>query len=309
MPFISGRQLAFPLVVLIFLLRCFSTRQKYDDIDYADNIGQADFSTGSKFRPIDAVYTWVNGSDPIWKSERDFWYQRWVKEYDGPDLNIQKKPKSGSDEDECAADENHFRDNDELRYSVRSLEKYAPWIRQIYLVTNGQVPSWLDPDNPRIKVISHSEIFENSSHLPVFSSSSIESNLDRIPGLSDNFLYFNDDVFLAAPISPDDYITPSGVQTIYLSHPVPLGDDAYPEYWSGDNLLTPESSESTCGRQFDDYNIVDDGHGGVKCELLVGKVFLSSACELEAEIPQSLFDEVLGAIFLWDTATLILLCS
>lgn len=127
-----------------------------------------------------------------------------------------------------------------------------------------------------------------------FSSSSIESNLDRIPGLSDNFLYFNDDVFLAAPISPDDFITPSGVHNIYLSHPVPLGDDAYPVYWSGGNLLTPDSPESTCRKQFDDYRFVDDGQGGAKIEQLVGKAFVSSACELVAAIPQSLFNKVLG---------------
>lgn len=121
MIFISGRQLAVPLFLLVFLSRGFSARQTHDGIHYADNIGRADFSIGSKFGPIDAVYTWVNGSDPIWKSERDFWYQRWTQEYDEPDQNIQKREKSGSGDDEGASAENHFRDNDELRYSVRSL--------------------------------------------------------------------------------------------------------------------------------------------------------------------------------------------
>lgn len=242
--------------------------------------------------PIDAVYTWVNGSDPRWKSGRDFWYQRWVQEYDGPNRKIQNERESSSEDDGASADY-HFRDNDELKYSVRSLDKYAPWIRQIYIVTNGQVPAWLDQDNPRIKIVKHSEIFENASHLPVFSSSSIESNLDRIPGLSDTFLYFNDDVFLGAPVWPDDFITPSGEQTIYLSHPVPLGDDAYPEYWSGGKGPAPDSPELRLGRELDDYGFVDDEQGDVRLEQLVGKVYASSACDVEAEIPQSILDEVL----------------
>jgi UDP-N-acetylglucosamine-lysosomal-enzyme len=133
--------------------------------------------------------------------------------------------------------------------------------------------------------------------LPVFSSSSIESNLDRIPGLSDIFLYFNDDVFLAAPISPDDYITPSGEQTIYLSHPVPLGDDAYPEYWTRGKHLTPEIPESTSGRDADDYRFLGDVHGEVTIEQLVGKALISSTCELEPLIPESLLDEVFGSSF------------
>ena len=252
-----------------------------------------------QFGPVDAVYTWVNGSDPIWNNERDFWYQRWIQEYDGSDRNIQNRQKSrlDGDNDGTSAD-NHFRDNDELRYSLRSLEKYAPWIRQVYIVTNGQVPSWLDPDNPRIKIVKHSDIFQNPSVLPVFSSTAIESNLDRIPGLSDIFLYFNDDTFLAAPIWPDDFTTPSGVQTIYLSHPVPLGCDAYLEYYSEDNGFTPDSSKLTWGHDLDDFGFVDDGHNGVKIEQLVGRVFASTSCDVGgAEIPCSLLDEVLGSNF------------
>jgi UDP-N-acetylglucosamine-lysosomal-enzyme len=296
MRFMSGRQLAVALVLLIFLTKGFPTR-KIHDVDDADNVGQANVLTASRFGPIDAVYTWVNGSDPIWKNERDFWYQHWIQEYDGPDRNTQSRQDSDDNDDEGASTENHFRDNDELRYSFRSLERYAPWIRHIHLVTNGQIPSWLDLDNPRIKIVRHSEIFENSSHLPVFSSSSIESNLDRIPGLSDIFLYFNDDVFLAAPISPDDYITPSGEQTIYLSHPVPLGDDAYPEYWSRGKYLTPEMPESTSGRDADDYRLLGDVHGEVTIEQLLGKALISSTCELEPVIPESLLSEVFGANF------------
>jgi UDP-N-acetylglucosamine-lysosomal-enzyme len=293
MPFIFNR-VCFSFVLLMSLSHGVSKSQTRDDVHYADKIGQMDFS---KFGPIDAVYTWVNGSDPIWNSERDFWYQRWIQEYDGPDRNIQNRQKSGSDGDhDGSSADNHFRDNDELRYSLRSLERYAPWIRQVYLVTNGQVPSWLDLNNPRIKIVKHSDIFQNSSHLPVFSSTAIESNLDRIPGLSDVFLYFNDDTFLAAPIWPDDFITPDGVQTIYLSHPVPLGYDAYPEYHPGDTGFTPDNSKLTCGHDLDDFGFVDDGYDGLKIEQLVGRVFASTSCDVEgASIPHSLLGEALGS--------------
>ncbi|KAJ5378104.1 uncharacterized protein N7496_005513 [Penicillium cataractarum] len=243
--------------------------------------------------PIDAVYTWVNGSDPIWKSDRDFWYQRWVQEYDAPALDLRNSQNNGSDKANDAFADNHFRDNDELRYSIRSLETYAPWIRHIYIVTNGQVPTWLNLDNPRVTIVKHSEIFENSSHLPVFSSTSIESNLDRIAGLSDTFIYFNDDIFLAAPIWPDDFITPSGVQTIYLSHPVPLGYDAYPEHRAWFENSVSDKPQLPFELESDDYGFVDDGNGEVKIERLAGKVYASSACDVEgAEIPQSLLDAV-----------------
>lgn len=261
----------------------------------AYKVGQSGFSQQLRLEPIDAVYTWVNGSDPLWKSDRKFWYQRWVQEYDAPAPDVQNSQNNGSDKSNDAFADNHFRDNDELRYSIRSLEKYAPWIRHIYIVTNGQVPSWLKLDNPRVTIVKHSEIFENPSYLPVFSSTAIESNLDRISGLSDTFIYFNDDILLAAPIWPDDFITPSGIQTIYLSHPVPLGYDAYPEHRALSENTVPDKPQVPCEHEFDDYGFVDDGDGGVKIERLVGKVHASSACDVEgAEIPQSLLDTVLG---------------
>jgi hypothetical protein len=103
--------------------------------------------------------------------------------------------------------ENRFYDNDELMFSFRSLEKYAPWIRNVYLVTNGQIPSWLNLSNPKIRLVTHEQIFKNKSHLPTFSSPAIESHLHRINGLSKRFLYFNDDVLLMKKIYPDDFFT------------------------------------------------------------------------------------------------------
>ena len=112
---------------------------------------------------------------------------------------------------------NRFADNNELRYSIRSLYKFAPWVRNIYLLTNGQIPRWLNIDHPRIKVLTHAQIFQNQSHLPTFSSPAIEANMHNIQhqGLSEHYLYFNDDVMLGRPVQPEDFISSVGFKIIY----------------------------------------------------------------------------------------------
>nr|XP_057934629.1 N-acetylglucosamine-1-phosphotransferase subunits alpha/beta-like isoform X2 [Doryrhamphus excisus] len=114
-----------------------------------------------------------------------------------------------------------FEDNDALRHSLRSVEKYAPWVRHIFIVTNGQIPFWLDLENPRVSVVTHQEIFLNPSHLPTFSSPAIESNLHRIPGISQKFIYLNDDVMFGKDVWVDDFYTPSKGQKVYLSWGIP----------------------------------------------------------------------------------------
>ena len=149
--------------------------------------------------PIDAVYTWVNGSDPE--------FQRRLN----ATLVRLGRPAVGG-----AVKASRFADSDELRYSLRSLQLHAPWVRRVYLVTSGQRPRWLDLDNPRITHVTHEEIFPDRSHLPSFSSAAIESHLHRIPGLSEHFLYFNDDVFLGQPVSLDDFMSTEGAYSTYL---------------------------------------------------------------------------------------------
>nr|XP_057919905.1 N-acetylglucosamine-1-phosphotransferase subunits alpha/beta-like isoform X2 [Doryrhamphus excisus] len=112
---------------------------------------------------------------------------------------------------------NRFEDNDALRHSLRSVEKFAPWVRHIFVVTNGQIPFWLDLSNPRLSIVTHKEIFLNHSHLPTFSSRAIESHLHRIPGLSQKFLYLNDDMMLGKDIWLDDFYTSSDVQKVYVT--------------------------------------------------------------------------------------------
>lgn len=118
--------------------------------------------------------------------------------------------------------EQRFSDKYELKFSLRSLEKYAPWIRHVFIVTNGQIPYWLNLDYEKVTVVSHKDIFVNSYDLPSFSSPAIESHLHRIPGLSKRFIYFNDDMFLGAPTYLEDFLSNSRGFMVYMAWPLPM---------------------------------------------------------------------------------------
>ncbi|MFD9907200.1 stealth conserved region 3 domain-containing protein [Streptomyces sp. NPDC059063] len=166
--------------------------------------------------PVDAVYTWVDDSDPEWRAAR-------AAALGGP--GDAASPDRGTV---------RFRNRDELRYSLRSLAMYAPWVRHVYLVTAGQVPHWLDEDHPGLTVVDHRDLFaEPDACLPTFNSHAIETQLHRIEGLSEHFLYFNDDMFLGRPTTPDTFFLPSGLARIFWSSvsvpdlPVSDADEGY----------------------------------------------------------------------------------
>jgi UDP-N-acetylglucosamine-lysosomal-enzyme len=169
---------------------------------------------------------------------------------------------------------NRFQDNEELRYSLRSVEKFAPWVRHIYLVTNGQIPYWLDLDNPRLTIITHQEIFQNKSHLPTFSSPAIESHIHRIPGLSKKFIYMNDDVMFGQDIGPDDFYTHTRGQKAYLAWQVPHCAEGCPPTWITDKYCDKACNNSACdwdggdcvgvsGRASSIYSGWRGAHGGL----------------------------------------------
>lgn len=139
-----------------------------------------------------------------------------------------------------------FADNEELKYSLRSIQKYAPWVRNIYIVTNGQIPSWLNLDHPRMKIVTHKQLFTNKSHLPTFSSPAIETHIHRIPGLSKRFIYMNDDVFFGDNVWPDDFYTHAKGQKVYLTWPVPNCNEGCPASWVNDKYCDKPCNVSEC---------------------------------------------------------------
>ncbi len=151
--------------------------------------------------PIDAVYTWVDGDDPAWRRRKN----TALGSTDADALN------------ETAANPSRYASRDELRYSLRSLEMYANWVRNVYIVADDQVPPWLDTTNPRVRVVDHREIFSDPGVLPVFNSHAIESQLHHIDGLSRQFLYLNDDVLFGDLVQPADFFLSSTLSRYFPS--------------------------------------------------------------------------------------------
>ncbi|XP_035904040.1 N-acetylglucosamine-1-phosphotransferase subunits alpha/beta [Anopheles stephensi] len=177
----------------------------------------------NSYEVIDVVYTWVNGSDPQFLDEL---------------------ARYSSTRDNARYDDKH-----ELRYSLRSLEKYAPWIRNVYIVTNGQVPCWLNLENPRVQIVPHADIADEDTALPTFSSASIETFIHRIPGLSQRFLYLNDDIFLGAPLHPDDLQTLAEGVKVFTAWIVPDCAPDCPWMFVGDGSCDHDCFVEDC--QFD----------------------------------------------------------
>jgi hypothetical protein len=153
---------------------------------------------------IDIVYTWVDGSDPVW---------------------IKKKSEKTKQIGNILPTSNHsarFTDNDELKFSLRSIEKYAPWVNKIFIVTDNQTPSWLNLSNSIIEIIDHRDIFTNNKHLPTFSARVIESQLHHISELSEHFIYFNDDMFLSNNCSPDFFFSNNNKPYVFVSEIIPI---------------------------------------------------------------------------------------
>ena len=158
--------------------------------------------------PIDVVYTWVDDADPAWREK--------FERFSG---------RSPTDHHRQARAEQRFRSRDELRYSLRSLDMYAPWVRNVYIVTDGQDPGFIDFDNERIRLIDHRDIAHDPAALPVFNSNAIISWLHRIPGLSEHYVYVNDDVFFGRDTNPALLFTPSGLAKVFPSNNRrPFGD-------------------------------------------------------------------------------------
>lgn len=188
---------------------------------------------GAKLK-FDIVYTWVNGTDPkLQKLKKQYQEKspffasannnrpsvgrllRLIK----PDNSNRRFIPEGMTESDLTA--NRFRDMNELKYSVRSVAEYASQaFKRIHILVTqvdpdmneAQMPSWLDPEKSTdvdvVRIVHHSDIFEDLSALPSFNSLAIESQIHHTPDLTDIFMYLNDDVFLGTTILPSDIWTP-----------------------------------------------------------------------------------------------------
>ena len=150
---------------------------------------------------IDFVIPWVDGNDKSWQNEKNLW-------------------RSKLTGDQAIDDsDSRYRDWDNLRYWFRSIEKFAPWVNNVFFVTNGQKPEWLNTECPKLRFIRHSD-YMPEEYLPTFSSHAIEINLFRIKELSEHFVYFNDDTFLLRSVKPETFfrsglpVLPAALQPI-----------------------------------------------------------------------------------------------
>jgi hypothetical protein len=132
--------------------------------------------------PIDFVVLWVDGDDPEWIAERGHYL--------------------GSDSINDLAE--RYRSMDTFRYWFRGVEEFCPWVRTIHFVTWGHTPAWLNRDAPKLHIVNHRDFFP-SEYLPTYNSGALEINIHRIPGLSEHFVSFNDDMYVISKMRPEDF--------------------------------------------------------------------------------------------------------
>lgn len=130
---------------------------------------------------IDFVIAWVDGSDPVWQADKE--------KYTGIKAEV----------DDC-----RYRDWDLLRYWFRGVEKFAPWVNTIHFVTYGHLPAWLNKEHSKLHIVIHHDYIPKL-YLPTFNSNCIELNFHRIPNLTEQFVYFNDDMFIIRNVEPSDF--------------------------------------------------------------------------------------------------------
>ena len=182
---------------------------------------------------VDVVYLWVDGNDPTWRQRRQVAAERLaLGQRVNPLVNPLTIQPAASQATASAVPlphgsaafgnvEGRYRDNDELRHSLRALERFFPGHGHVYIVTDRQRPHWL-ADRPGLTVVDHHDIIPAPA-LPLFDSGNIESYIHRIPGLSERFFYLNDDTFFGRPVQLDDWFTDSGFFTTWSDEPEVAG--------------------------------------------------------------------------------------
>lgn len=128
---------------------------------------------------VDFVITWLDSSDKEWRKERE--------KYSNTPI-----------------DESRYRDWGTLKYWFRAIEENCGWVNKIFFITYGHIPEWLNTNNEKIVIIKHRDYVDGGA-LPTFNSCVLELNLHKIKGLSEHFVYFNDDMFVNAKMCYGDF--------------------------------------------------------------------------------------------------------
>lgn len=170
----------------------------------------ADVRAEAKF-DVDYVFSWVNSDDPVWQDS--------IASY---------RPRTETD----ATSPGRWRAKNDLKYALRSIERFAPWVRNVIVFTDCSPPDWLDLEQNGIRWVYFTEVFEER-HLPTFNSHAIEAYVHKIPGLSEHFIYSCDDYFLARHTRKEDFFLSNGSPRVRLelfgmvNGPVREGQPAY----------------------------------------------------------------------------------
>ena len=244
---------------------------------------------------VDIVYLWVDGSDPAWRRKRERAAARLSRSHRNAMAlygNV----------------EGRFRDNDELRYSLRALARFFPDHGHIYVVTDNQAPVWLKTSS-QLTLVDHRDLIP-ADKLPTFDSGNIESYIHRIPNLSERYFYFNDDVFFGAPVQLDDWFYDGGTYVAWSDDPVvtdePLRMDAtalenacrLSHQWLGARTTSPASAGSA--GVLASYQPVFRTFAHSPRPMLKSRLVL-----LEALAPE-LFEAVRSTVFrAWDKPTIV----
>jgi hypothetical protein len=131
---------------------------------------------------IDFVLPWVDGNDPTWREQY---------------LNYKRQERGDTTEA-------RFRDWNNLQYWFRGVEKYTPWVNRIHFITWGHLPDWLNISHPKLNIVKHIDYIPEK-YLPTFNSRTIDLNFHRIKGLSEEYVLFNDDVFLINHVKKEKF--------------------------------------------------------------------------------------------------------
>ena len=161
---------------------------------------------------IDFVVLWVDGSDPEWRAKKQRYAHEQIRCLFDPKREMTGEVRS--------------RDWGIFKYWFRAVEKYAPWVRKVHFVSSGQVPEWMNLACPKLHYVND-EDYMPKEWLPSFNSTALELNLFRIEDLAEKFVYFNDDMFLNAPVKPTDFFVNDLPCDCAILEPMPITQDGY----------------------------------------------------------------------------------